>query len=156
MIKTHRLAAALGLMLGTFALGAVQAEEQGLRPLPEDLAAQADEKTEETMPFPEGSLQGAPEATPSTVQDAGIDADDLTGNEDFSSAAAGAKTPGPLARFDKGDKNRNGVLSPVEVRAMKDDSLVFADIDGDADGSISRVEWSAHLQAQLASGDDAE
>jgi len=64
------LSMALGLALGAFALGSVQANEQGLRPLPEDLAAQSDERTEETQPFPEDSLQGAEAPVDDSMQDA--------------------------------------------------------------------------------------
>ena len=76
MMKTHRLVAALGLMLGTCAFGALQAAQPDRQAPPETPAGQTDEMTEDTLPFPEGSLQGAPDASPPVVQDAASDDDD--------------------------------------------------------------------------------
>ena len=131
-MKNPGLTAALGLILGTFALGAAQANEQGLRPLPEDLAAQADEMTEDTMPFPEGSLQNAPKPKPEIVQPA--DTKDAT------------------LSFAGGDKDGDGLLTEAELKALDDQRLVFADLDGNHDGSITRDEWNAQQpQQQLGS-----
>ena len=195
MIKTNRLAAALALVLGTFALGAAQANEQGLRPLPEDVATQADEMTEDTMPFPEGALQEAEPAAPEVVQDAApvteavaSEDGDVSPEDDLATdtpeqvnettpESATALEPAPAAedmtltgslsatstleqametRFASGDENGNGVLTQRELDALDDDDLVFANIDGDADGSISRTEWNAQLSTQVASADNAE
>lgn len=194
MMKTHRLATALALVLGTFALGAAQANEQGLRPLPEDVATQADEMTEDTMPFPEGALQEA-EPAPEVVQDAApvteelaSEDGDLSPEDDMATdtpeqvnepapESATALEPAPAAgdmtltgslsatstleqametRFASGDENGNGVLTQRELDALDDDDLVFANIDSDADGSISRTEWNAQLSTQVASADNAD
>jgi hypothetical protein len=209
MMKTNRLAATLAVVLGTFALGAAQANEQGLRPLPEDVATQADETTQDTMPFPEGALQEA-EPTPEVVQDAAPVTDavasedgDVSPEDDLATdtpeqadesmpesatalepaaaaptdaavdtataadtasttdATASASSPATLeqameTRFASGDENGNGVLTQAELDALDDDDLVFANIDGDADGSITRSEWSAQLSTQVASADADE
>lgn len=222
------LAIALGLVLGSAAFGSAQAQEQGIRPVPEDLASQTDERTEDTMPYPEDSVQGADTATDATVQDAVAAEDEMelpledesdaeTASTDVSEAdeAAAADSmadtselptddatmgdptdatsatdattatdaaaatdatataatdtrdiaPGSLSspatleqaletRFQSGDENGDGTLSESEIAALDDDDLVFATIDADADGSVSREEWGAQLQTQVASADN--
>lgn len=85
-MKQKTLAIVLGVVLGSATLGLAQAQEQGIRPVPEDIAAQpVDERTEETMPYPEDSLQGADTASDQSVQDA-VAQDDTTPMQDESDA----------------------------------------------------------------------
>lgn len=180
-MKQKTLAIALGLVLGGAAFGSLQAQEQGIRPVPEDLARQpVDERTEDTMPYPEDSVQGAATATTTTVQDALAADDDAqplddesdpeTASTDVSEAdeAAAAdnladtsELPADAAaqaletRFQAGDANGDGSLSEAEIAAL-DGKLGFAGIDVDGNGSVSREEWRAQPRPQVASDDDGD
>lgn len=90
-MKQQTLALALGLVLGT--AGLAQAQEQGIRPVPEDIAmqTQSDERTEESMPYPKDSLQAADATTEASVQDAvaqdDTDATPMTDESDADTAS---------------------------------------------------------------------
>jgi ABC-type uncharacterized transport system involved in gliding motility auxiliary subunit len=169
MNKANRFAT-LGLVLGSFVFAAgAQAQEEEMPPSPTDdmSAPLADERTEETLPAPEDSLQPAEPTGEQIMQDAEQPEPPLAegvttaaNDSDTADTPAGSlSSPEVLqqaleTRFQSGDENGDGRLSESEIAALDDDDLVFADIDGDGDGAVSREEWGMQLQAQVASADN--
>ena len=167
MNKANRLAT-LGFVLGSFAFAAgVQAQEEEMPPADDMSETAADERTEETMPAPEDSLQPAEPTGEEIMQDAEQTEPPLaegvttaaTDTDTTDTPAGSLSSPATLeqaleTRFQSGDENGDGALSESEIAALDDDDLVFASIDGDADGSVTREEWAMQLQAQVASADN--
>lgn len=170
MLTTHRLATALGLVLGTAMLaGAAQAQdqEQGLRPLPEDLATQADKTTSDTMPFPENAPKEPVNATDEVVQDATLPATglaeedgDVSPEDDLAADTAGAMNGGmedasPATRGDSSlpadATSPSTAAAPATHSALTAPSATleqaqetrFASGDKDGNGSLSAAELTA-------------
>jgi hypothetical protein len=127
----------------------------------------SDEMTEDTLPAPEDSLQPAEPTGEQIMQDAEQPEQPLaegvttasTDTDTTDTPAGSLSSPATLeqaleTRFQSGDENGDGRLTQAEIEALDDDDLVFANIDGDSDGAVSRDEWAMQLQAQIASADN--